>query len=219
MYVRLNNWLGEVGAILIVLVCFLLYRLYTTLDKLFLSIDCTLLWINYFCLFMQTLIQHERHVDGVFLTHTQSPEIINFDIIYALSGLFWYPPNQAFCQPKSDKMNKGGAILIGSYSDYYCRRQFYSNLSFRLHFYCFVDSVLFFTSSETSLGWSHRLLAGYFHCEARLKHCEVLLYCMWKGFEASILMFRGYYDGLVFLLIESLPTKAGISYNRRRSKH
>ena len=30
-----------------------------------------------------------------------------------------YPPIEAFCDPKSDKMDKRGTILIGGYSDYY----------------------------------------------------------------------------------------------------
>ena len=55
-----------------VLVCFLLHD-YPILDKLF-----------QLCSFMQTVIPHENHFDGFFLTHTQSPEIINFDIIFAL---------------------------------------------------------------------------------------------------------------------------------------
>ena len=73
----------------------------------------------------------------------------------------WYLPNEASCEPKSDQIDKRGTILIGGCSDYYCRGLFYSNVSFRFHFYCFVDSVVFFTSSETSLHWSHRFLAGY----------------------------------------------------------
>ena len=47
---------------------------YTIVDKLF-----------ELCPFMQTVIPHEDHVDGFFLTHTQSPKIINFDTIFALS--------------------------------------------------------------------------------------------------------------------------------------
>ena len=47
---------------------------------------------------------------------------------------------------KTDKMNKRGGY------SYYC------NVCFWFHFYCFVDSALFFTSSEASLHWSHRLL-------------------------------------------------------------
>ena len=37
------------------------------------------------CPFMQTVIQHENHVEGFYLTHIQSPEIINSDIIFSLS--------------------------------------------------------------------------------------------------------------------------------------
>ena len=32
----------------------------------------------------QTVLPHENHIDGFFLTHTQPPEIINFDISFAL---------------------------------------------------------------------------------------------------------------------------------------
>ena len=60
------------------------------------------------------------------------------------------------------KWTKKRTILIGGYSDYYCRGLlFYSNVSFWFRFYCFVDSVVFFTSSETSSHWSYRLLTGY----------------------------------------------------------
>ena len=55
--------------------------------------------------------------------------------------------------------------------------------------------------------WSHRLLAGHLQCKARLMHCMVLLYCIWRGFEA-IVMFGGYSDSLVFLLIHSRYTTA-----------
>ena len=34
----------------------------------------------------------------------------------------------------------------GGYSDYSCSGLFYSNISVSFHFYCFVDSVVFFTS-------------------------------------------------------------------------
>ena len=36
-------------------------------------------------LFMQTVIPDENHVEGFILAHTQSPDAINFDIIFALS--------------------------------------------------------------------------------------------------------------------------------------
>ena len=35
--------------------------------------------------------------------------------------------------------------------------------------------------------WSHRLLAGHLQCKARLMHCMVLLYCIWRGFEAILI--------------------------------
>ena len=37
------------------------------------------------CPFMQTGLPHENDVEDFFLTHTQSPEIISFGIIFALS--------------------------------------------------------------------------------------------------------------------------------------
>ena len=77
------------------------------------------------------------------------------------------------------------------------------SVSFWFCFYCFVDSVVFFTSSGTSLQRSHGLLAGNLEWKVRLVHCMVLLYRIWKGFEA-IVMFRGYSDSLVLLLIHSL---------------
>ena len=83
--------------------------------------------------------------------------------------------------------------MIRGYSDYSCRELFYSNVSFWFHFYYFVDSVVSFTSSETSLHWSHRLLAVHLQCKVRLMHCQVLLYYLWKGFKAFV-MFRGYSD-------------------------
>ena len=79
-------------------------------------------------------------------------------------------------------------------------------LYFWLYFYCFVDSVVFFTSSKTSLHWFHILLAGYLQCKVKLMHCKFLLYCIWKGFEA-VVMFRGYSDSFLFLLIDSLFIK------------
>ena len=65
------------------------------------------------------------------------------------------------------KWTKDIAFLIGDYSDHYFRGLFYSNVSFRFHFYCFVDSVVFFTSSETSLHWYHSLVAGYLQCKVK----------------------------------------------------
>ena len=61
-------------------------------------------------------------------------------------------------------------------------------VSFLFQFYSFVDSVVFFTSSGTSLQWSHRLLAGYLQCKVRMMHWMVLLYCIWRGFEAIVIL-------------------------------
>ena len=112
-------------------------------------------------------------------------------------------------------MDKRGAILIGRYYDYYYRRLFYSNVSFWFHIYCFLGSVVFFTSSETSLHWSQRLLAWHLQCKVRLIHCKVLLYCIYtlRGFEV-IVMFQSYSDSLIFLLIDLLPAKAEPASNR-----
>ena len=98
------------------------------------------------------------------------------------------------------KWAKEGAILMGAYSDYYCRGLLCSLVSFWFHFSCFAYSVVFFTSSETSIHWSHRLLAEYSGCKMKRMNCKVLLYCIWKGFEA-VVMFRGYSYCLIFLLI------------------
>ena len=61
--------LGEVGAILIGFWHVFFCTDYSIFDKVF----------------VQIVIPHENHVNGLFLTHTQCPEIINFDIIFALS--------------------------------------------------------------------------------------------------------------------------------------
>ena len=45
-----------------------------TLDRLF----------ELICPSIQTVMSHQNHVE-VFLAHTQSPEIVNYDIIFALS--------------------------------------------------------------------------------------------------------------------------------------
>ena len=54
--------------------------------------------------------------------------------------------------PKSDEIDKRGDYLIGGYSDYSCACTglLYFNASLLFHFYCFVDSVVFLTSSEKS---------------------------------------------------------------------
>ena len=38
---------------------------------------------------MQTVVAHENRVDSFFLTRTQSSEISNFDIIFAISEKPW----------------------------------------------------------------------------------------------------------------------------------
>ena len=106
------------------------------------------------------------------------------------------------------KWAKEGAVLIGGYSNYYCRGLFYSIVSFGFIFTVLeiqLSSLL--SLKQVYIYWSHRLLAGYLQCKIRLMHCKVLLYCIWKGFKA-IVMFLAYSDSLVFLLIDLLPTKA-----------
>ena len=75
-----------------------------------------------------------------------------------------------------------------------------SILSFWSPFYCFIDSVVLFTFSGTSLHRSHRALAWYLQCKVILMmHCKVLLYCIWKGFEA-IFMFQNSLLDIFFVL-------------------
>ena len=99
------------------------------------------------------------------------------------------------------------------YSDYYCKRPLCSKYLFGFSLTVFLDSVVFFTSSATSLQWSQRLSAGYLQCKVRLMYCMVLLFCIWRGFEA-IVIFGGCSDSLVFLLIHSLYTTAEPARNR-----
>ena len=187
---------------------------------------------------MQTVMPHENHVDGFFLPHTHSPEIITFDLIFApvriapTFGAILIPPFISYCkdditefhirdasnnwhsvnqkkrpdtfqtviksEPNSDKIDKRGG-----YSDYSCKGLFKSNVPFWFHLGNFTDSAVFLTSSETSLHWSHGLLAGYLQCKVRLMQCHVLLYCISKGSQA-IVMFLSYSDRFVFLLTHLL---------------
>ena len=101
-----------------------------------------------------------------------------------------YHANETLSEQKSRKMVKKEVILIGGYSDYYCKRPLYSKCFFGFCFlvgYCCVHSVVFFTSSETSLQWSHRLLAEHLQCKVRLMYCMVILHCIWRGFEAILI--------------------------------
>ena len=66
--------LREVGAILIGFWYVFFHKDCSILDKLFELRP-----------FMQTVIPQEKHVDRLFLTLRQSPEIINFEIIFAFS--------------------------------------------------------------------------------------------------------------------------------------
>ena len=64
----------EVGATLIGFLHVFFCTKYPSLDMLFKLSP-----------FMQSVLPHENHVEGFFRTHSQSPKIINFDIIFALS--------------------------------------------------------------------------------------------------------------------------------------
>ena len=91
------------------------------------------------------------------------------------------------------KWTRDGAILIGDYSDYYFIGLFYTNVSFSFHLHCVRDSVVFFTSSETSLRWSHRLLAGYMQSKVRL--------ILQSAFVLHIVKFRGFCYAFTTVLI------------------
>ena len=64
-------------------------------------------------------------------------------------------------------MVKTGIILTRSYSDNYYKEAIVLYVSNWFYFCCFADSVVFFTSSGTSLQWSHKLLAGYLQCKVK----------------------------------------------------
>ena len=85
--------------------------------------------------------------------------------------------------------------------------------AFRVTFTNFVDSVVFFTFTETCSHWFYRLLGWYLQRNIRLMHCKVFLYCIWEGFEATVII-RGYSDSIVVLLIDLLSTKAEPAWNR-----
>ena len=57
--------------------CRVSYTDYTILDKLF-----------ELCPFVQTVLPHDDdHVEGFFLTHTQSPLVINFDMFFPYQNI------------------------------------------------------------------------------------------------------------------------------------
>ena len=95
------------------------------------------------------------------------------------------------------KWTKEGAILIGGVLIIIVEG--YSNIMF---LFAFIFTVFL----DSSLHWSHRFLAGHLQCKVRLMHCKVLLNCLWKGFEATV-MFRIYSGSLVILLIDTLLPK------------
>ena len=68
---RTHPCLGEVGNILMHV---FFHTNCSTLDKL-----------PELCPFMQIVLPHENQVEDFFLTHAQSSEIINFDIVFSLS--------------------------------------------------------------------------------------------------------------------------------------
>ena len=105
-------------------------------------------------------------------------------------------------------MVRKGVILTGGYSDYYCKGHCILCIllvSFLL-FYRF-GCLLYFSQEQVYIGTSHRLLAVNLQYKVRLIYCMVLLHCICGGFEA-IVMFGGYSDSFVFLLIHSLYTTA-----------
>ena len=85
------------------------------------------------------------------------------------------------------------------YSDYYC--------IFLVSFLLFRRFSCVFHFLRNKFALVLQTLARYLQYNVRLMRRKVLLYCILKGFEA-IVIFRGYSDSLVFLLIDSLPTKA-----------
>ena len=100
-------------------------------------------------------------------------------------------------------MIKKGVILTGGYSDCYCKRPLYF-----MYLSGFIFTVLYIQlSSLLPQEQVYGLLAGYLQCKVRLMHCMVLLYWIWRGFEA-IVMFECCSDSLDFLLIHSLYTTA-----------
>ena len=79
------------------------------------------------------------------------------------------------------KCTEEGAILIIIVEEY-----FILMYRFRFHFYYFVDSIVFFTSSETSMRGPSDF-NWVFACEAKLVHCKVLLCCIWEGLKAIVI--------------------------------
>ena len=77
-----------------------------------------------------------------------------------------------------------------------------------------MDSVVFLLPQEQVYSGPIDL-AGYLQCKVRLMHCMMLFFCIWRGFEA-IVMLEGYCysDSLVLLLIHSLYTTAESARNR-----
>ena len=122
------------------------------------------------------------------------------------SNNIWHSVNGKRLDTFQTRLLVSQKVIKWTNSDYSCTWLFHCNVSFWFHYYCFVDSAVFFTSSE-SLHWSHRLLVGYL--QFKLMHWKVLLYCIWKGFEA-IIMFRGFSDSFIY----SLSTKAEPARNR-----
>ena len=80
---------------------------------------------------------------------------------------------------KNDEMDKREDYSDRGQSDY--GGLFCSNVSFWFHCWCFVDSVVFFTSSETILHWFHRRLTWYWQCKVRLGSvsCELITNRVW----------------------------------------
>ena len=74
-----------------------------------------------------------------------------------------------------------------------------------INFYCFIDSVVFFTSPETNLYWSVKLLSDIICTKSQNDTLQGASVLHIESFE-TIVMFLVYSDSLIFLFIHSLST-------------
>ena len=86
------------------------------------------------------------------------------------------PSNEAFREPKSDKMVQRLHRLFWFWND----GIMYSDVGMM---HCFLNSVVPLTSSVASWHWYFRLLTAYSHVD-QISVLLSSLYCVWKGFEA-----------------------------------
>ena len=87
---------------------------------------------------------------------------------------------------------------------------FYSNVSFWFYFYSFVDSSVFFTSSETNLLRLPQTFSWVFAMKSQTDTLQGASILYMESFEA-IVMFQCYSDSLVFPLTDSLATNRSIT--------